>query len=102
MTMQTKYTVLMTTSILSVSPFIGFLWLGALFIVCFIVIHVARLARLGRRYQKLQNAQPAPPKEPPKEKTPPEHKQEEPIYYIVERKKRVKSTFTEPKQIRFK
>jgi hypothetical protein len=54
------------------------------------------------RYQKLQNAQPAPPKEPPKEKTPPEHKQEEPIYYIVERKKRVKSTFTEPKQIRFK
>jgi hypothetical protein len=92
----------MITRILSVSPWIGCLWLGVLLTVCFAAVHVARLACLGRRYQKQQNAHTTTSNEPPKEKTPPVQKQEEPIYYIVERKKRVKSTFTEPKQIRFK
>ena len=91
-----------TISLLS-TPFFGFIWLGLLFGVCFALVHIAKLVRLGRKYQKSQLT----PADPPKPKT--EEKQsasapkaEEPVYYIVERKKRVRSSFSEPKQIRFK
>lgn len=93
----------MSEYLLSVSPFIGFLSLSVLLALCFILVHVARLARLGRRYQKQQHQTSTPQETPQAEKqSSTEKKSEEPVYYIVERKRRVKSSFTEPKQIRFK
>lgn len=74
-------------------------WQGALYtlcliIVCTIVVCGIKLAHIGYRTlgKKL------PPEAPPKpEKT------EDPVYYLVERKKkRVKSEYTQPKQIEFK
>ena len=74
-----------------------------LFALCFIGVHVLRLARIGQAYRKTleKDEQPDKPKpEPPtKPSTPP---QNEPVYYLVERKKRVKSTLSEPKRIHFK
>ena len=70
-------------------------------------MHLARLVSFGQKYRK-QNAKtanppPAPPKDPPAEQKKQAPSQaNEPIYYIVERKKRTKSTFSEPKRINFK
>ena len=105
MTIYFLYTFSMNNSLLSVSPFLGLLWLVILLITCFVFVHVVRLARLGRRYQKQQYEAKKPQQNTPtptETKNPSEKKNEEPIYYIVERKRRVKSSFTEPKQNRFK
>ena len=71
----------------------GLWWLLLLFLVCAIVVHGVKLVIIGYRslVRKL------PPQPPPKpEKTP------EPVYFIVERKKkRLKSQYSEPKEIRF-
>ena len=81
-------------------------WCIALFLLCFFFVHLARLVAFGQKYRK-QNSETAnppstPPKAPPDEqkKAPPQTN--EPIYYIVERKKRTKSTFSDPKRINFK
>mgnify|MGYP003302841494 CR=1 FL=1 len=99
---------------LLLSSTFGIFWLILLFILCFVGVHVLRLARMGQAYRKEQRQSPPPsqtpqtpqkPQTPQPKQEPPEKKEEsdkEPIYYIVERKKRVKSTFTPPKQIRFK
>lgn len=94
------YTFPMQTLLLS-SAF-GIFWLILLFALCFVGVHVLRLARIGQSYRKQERTvqKDEPVKEEPKQEAPPATS--EPVYYIVERKKRVKSSFGEPKQIRFK
>ena len=89
-----------TFSLLSVSIW-GFFWLALLFALCFGLILLIKLAKLGRAYQK-QQSNPKEQEKTDEKESPSAQKTEEPIYYIVERKKRVKSTFSQPKQIRFK
>lgn len=80
----------------------GIVWAIVLFLVCFFSIHIAKLANLGRQAQK-RLEQSAPPKQdPPAEKKAPAPSAQEPIYYIVEKKRRAKQTFSEPKEIKFK
>lgn len=72
----------------------GALWTVLLFLLCFILVHAIKLARIGYRtlVKKL------PPQKPPKPQ-----KQEEPVYFLVERKKkRSKPEYSEPKRIQFK
>lgn len=71
----------------------GGLWCLFLLIVCAIVVHGVKLAKIG--YRTLgKKLPPEPPK--PKEKAP------EPVYFLVERKKkRPKKEYSEPKQITF-
>ncbi len=89
---------------LLLSSALGIFWLVLLFAICFFAVHLCKLARWGQRYRKAQkgetNENPLPT--PPKQETPERDTSQEPIYYIVERKKRTKSSFSTPKQIRFK
>ena len=84
-------------------PIQGLLWCVLLLTLCLFGVHFTLLARLGMIYrtkQKETNKQKNDEKEKsaPTEKTP-----QEPIYYIVERKqRRTKSSYGEPKEIRFK
>ncbi len=90
---------------LLLSSVFGIFWLILLFLLCFVGVHVLRLARMGQAYRKEQRQPPTPSQSPQPTQEPPPKKEEsekEPVYYIVERKKRVKSTFTQPKQIHFK
>lgn len=81
----------------------GIFWSLLLFFLCFIGVHIGKLARLGTLYRKppaKEPEKPAPPAET-KEKAP--ASAQEPVYYIVERKKkRAKPQYGEPKEIRFK
>lgn len=93
----------MTT--LLISSAFGIFWLVLLFVLCFVCVHVLRLARMGQAYRKSERPTSQPPPQPTKpndEKKNSQEKDVAPIYYIVERKKRVKSNYSEPKQIRFK
>ncbi len=93
---------------------LGILWLVLLFVLCLVAVHVARLAKLGWTYSKIVAPQKTSKTEPQgksvkEEKTAPTEPQnpsqpvQEPIYYIVERKKkRSKASYGEPKEIRFK
>ena len=105
-TVALRYTVGMNTffalnNLLISSAVLGAVWLVVLFVTSFFAVHVIKLARLGL------NAQPKPKEEKPAPK-PPERKNEpastpEPVYYIVERKrKRAKSSYSTPKEIKFK
>lgn len=71
----------------------GFLWCLFLLIICVIVVHGVKLAMIG--YRTLgKKLPPEPPKKP--EKAP------EPVYFLVERKKkRSKAEYSEPRQINF-
>ena len=72
----------------------GAVWTGLLFLICVIVVHGFFLARIGYRtlFKKLP---PAPPKEP--------EKKPEPVYFIVEKKKkRAKAEYSEPRRFQFK
>lgn len=65
-----------------------------LFLLCLIIVHGVKLAKAGWRTlgRKL------PPTEPKKPEPKPE-----PVYFIVERKKkRAKTEYSEPKRIKFK
>lgn len=88
-------------NILSVSPALGCVWLVCLFILCFLLVHTAKLVRLGWKHRKPPKAEEK-PTSPTETKTPAESKPQEPVYYIVEKKRRYKTTFSNPKQIRFK
>ncbi len=73
-------------------------WLGGLYallilIGCFLAVHIFLLARYGYRARKNL------PKEKPERPAP----TPEPVYYIVEKKKkRARSTYSAPKRISFK
>jgi len=72
----------------------GLIAAAILFVICFLVVHGVKLALVGLRSLRKKA-----PEEPPKaeEKTP------EPIYYLVERKKkRSKKEYSEPKRIDFR
>ena len=78
----------------------GFLWILFLFGFCFFGVHLCKLALAG--IEIYRNKAPSPPEKAEEKKTPTVHPQE-PIYYIVERKtRRAKSSYGEPKEIRFK
>lgn len=65
-----------------------------LFLICIIVVHGVKLAKLG--YRTLRKKLPPDPPPKPEKKT-------EPVYFIVERKKkRAKAEYTEPREIKFK
>ena len=76
--------------------FIGLLYLFLTFIVCFILVHIIKLAYIGLISVRKK---PEPPPEPKQEKPQPKP---EPVYYIVEKKRARKSTYSEPKEIKFK
>lgn len=73
---------------------LGLLYLFLTFAICFILVHTIKLAYLGF---KLSRKKCSPHKE--KIEHPPAP---EPIYYIVEKKRSKKSTYSEPKEIKFK
>ena len=74
---------------------IGILYLFLTFVVCFILVHLIKLAYIGLLSTKKKP-------EPPKEKVAPPPPKPEPVYYIVEKKRSRKSTYSEPKEIKFK
>ena len=89
------------------SPMLGIFWIAFLFAFCFLFVHTARLAKIGRHYQKQALAKKSEEqKQEPEEKTdkekPSPQTEREPVYYIVEKKRRAKTSFSQPKEIRFK
>ena len=71
----------------------GAIYAVLLFLICVIIVHGVKLAKIGYRTlgKKL------PPEPSPKQEKPPE-----PVYYIVEKKKkRSKNEYSEPKRIKF-
>ena len=77
--------------------FIGILYLFLTFLVCFILVHLIKLAYIGLKSTRKK------PEPPPKaEKPAPKPAPPEPVYYIVEKKRSRKSTYSEPKEIKFK
>ena len=81
-------------------PAQGFLWIIFLFAFCFLCVHLLKLAKLGTDTLR-KTPPPAPEKK--EEKKPPAEQPQEPVYYIVEKKtRRPKSSYSEPKQIKFK
>lgn len=96
----------------------GAFWLLFLFFVCFFGVHTVRLAKLGWKYRKQPPAAPSEKKpagvrlpsraealpgtrrrEPPQAPAP----TPEPVYYIVERKRRkTRDSYSPPREIRFK
>lgn len=72
----------------------GFLYVAALFLACVAAVCLIELALLGYRTlgKKL------PPEKPKRQR-----REKEPVYFIVERKKkRPKPEYSEPRRIRFK
>ena len=72
----------------------GALYAAIVFLLCIAIVHGIKLARIGWRTlgKKL------PPSPPPKENEEPE-----PVYFLVERKKkRARTEYSEPKRIKFK
>ena len=83
------------------SPIVGFVWSSLLFGFCFLCVHILKLARIGWQAPKTTPSTQNQQEEKKEEKKAPAP--QEPIYYIVERKtRRAKSSYTEPKEIRFK
>ena len=72
-----------------------------LFVLCFVCVHLFKYANIGWKHRKKPAEPPPPPEKTEKEKAP--APPQEPIYYIVERKRtRAKPKYSEPKEIRFK
>ena len=82
----------------------GCIWFFLLFILTFGLVHIAKLIRLGWEHTQIT---PQTSKNETKEQNKPQEKApakpQEPIYYVIERKrKKPKATYTDPKQISFK
>ena len=88
----------------------GILALLFIFVFSFVTVHLVFLARLGFLYQREKAELDEDENPPPEEKdtpvkTPPKPEQPtpaEPIYYIVEKKRKSKPSYSDPKPIRFK
>lgn len=74
---------------------LGFVYIILLFVLCFTAVHVIKLAAVGFKSLK-QKPQPKPEPKPAEKKPP------EPVYYIVEKKRRSKASYSEPREIRFR
>lgn len=112
MTVQTRYTFPMNTLffayllihkiplfLLSARAVGGAFCLIFLFSFCFVCVHILKCAKIG--FFQSRKTPDAPPKKEEKEKAP--APPQEPIYYIVEKKRtRAKPKYGEPKEIRFK
>ena len=73
-----------------------------LFILCFVCVHILKCAKIGFAQHKKPTDPPTPPT-PPKEDVKKAPAPQEPVYYIVERKRtRAKPKYSEPRQIQFK
>lgn len=77
---------------------IGILYLILIFAACFTAVHVIKLAYIGFMSIRKKKNQ---PKSEPKPKPKPE-KKPGPVYYIVEKKRARRATYSEPKEIQFK
>lgn len=75
--------------------FIGILYLFLTFAACFILVHLIRFAYIGIKSIRKKPDPPAEKKTEPAPKT-------QPVYYIVEKKRAKKSSYSEPKEIEFK
>ena len=65
-----------------------------IFLICVIVVHIAKLAVIGWKTHKKKEHKPKEtPVRPPKPA--------EPVYYIVEKKKKVAPQYEKPKKIKF-
>ena len=116
MTVRGRYNESMKNCLLSAAAS-GAFWLILLFVVSFLAVHTVRLAKIGWNYQKRhvtppdkssaekRGSEPA-RRDPPAKETseaPAAEKPPEPVYYIVERKKRrPRETYSPPKEIKFK
>lgn len=80
------------------SQWAGALYAAAIFVFCFLSVHVIKLAAIGYRARKnLPHEKKEEPEKKEEEKEP-----AEPVYYIVEKKKkRAKAAYSEPKRISF-
>ena len=77
-------------------PLQGMLWTLLLFLLCFLGVCATELIQLGWQYKRFN--EPVEKEEQTPAKTP-----QEPVYYIVEKKKRKpKHDYEEPKPFRFK
>ena len=86
----------MKTSLLLFSPLGGIIGLLVMLIASFVGVHIFLLAKTGWEIKKTKKDKPAPPTEKPQ-------KPPEPVYYLVEkRKKRPKNSYSPPREIHFK
>lgn len=91
-----------TQNLLLGLPFQGCIWLVALFFAFFIGAHVVKLAKEGWQTRRKQEKQVEPSPTETKKETPNPSPSQEPVYYIVEKKRRrPKRDYGEPKPIRF-
>lgn len=74
--------------------FIGILYLALIFAACFFIVAFIKLAALG-----LQSVRKKP--EPKQAESKPE-KKAEPVYYIVEKKRARRASYSQPREIKFK
>lgn len=65
-----------------------------LFIACFFTVHFVKLAAIGLKSIKKKPQQTEEKKEP--------QQAPQPVYYIVEKKRSRKATYSQPKEIQFK
>ena len=81
-------------TLLSVQAF-GALYAAILLVICLVFVHAFRLSWVGYRSMKT--------KPPEKKEHSAEKDKAEPVYYIVERKKkRPKAEYSDPKRFQFK
>lgn len=92
-------------NLLATHTALGIVCAVLLFVLCFSLVHLARLVKFGWKYQA-QNQEKSKPaqaeKTPTQEQPKPKQETPAPVYYIVERKRKTKPGYTEPKEIRFK
>ena len=98
---------LLSQNYLQIDLFYGFALLFFLFLFCFFTVHLCILANVGwevKQKEKHQSKSKNLESEEKKTPTPKNTSAQEPIYYIVEKKRmksKPKTTYSEPKQIRF-
>lgn len=71
---------------------LGIFYLILTFVFCFTIVHVVKLAYLGFLSLKKKDE----PQKPALEKT------EKPVYYIVEKKRQRRASYSAPREIEFK
>lgn len=74
--------------------FIGLFYLFLLFLISFAAVHIFKLAYYGFLSFKKKPPEPSSPQKKIKEP--------QPVYYIVEKKRAKKASYSEPKEITFK
>lgn len=72
----------------------GLLYTLLLFLCCFGAVHLVKLAKIGRDSLKPARKEDEKEEKPTKEKP-------KPVYYIVEKKRARKSSYTQPREITF-